>query len=68
MGVSRTAPGRGAWVCADTPVCLERAARRGVLERAFRRPLAPNATGALGTATASQGAARPPPESGLLSR
>ena len=32
----RARPGRGAWLCADSPACLQRAARRGVLPRALR--------------------------------
>ena len=37
--VSRTAPGRGAWLCAGSPGCLREAARRRAFERAFRRPV-----------------------------
>jgi predicted RNA-binding protein YlxR (DUF448 family) len=32
----RALPGRGAWLCADSPACLQRAARRGALSRALR--------------------------------
>ncbi|MFL6204156.1 MAG: YlxR family protein [Acidimicrobiales bacterium] len=32
----RTLPGRGAWLCAASPACLQRAARRGALSRALR--------------------------------
>jgi predicted RNA-binding protein YlxR (DUF448 family) len=30
-------PGRGAWVCAGSPDCVERALRRATLARALRR-------------------------------
>jgi predicted RNA-binding protein YlxR (DUF448 family) len=32
----RTRPGRGAWLCADSPVCLQLAVRRRALPRALR--------------------------------
>ncbi|MCE2524709.1 MAG: YlxR family protein [Acidimicrobiia bacterium] len=35
----RTLPGRGAWICASEPACLQRAATPGRLRRAFRREL-----------------------------
>ncbi|MBL6759890.1 MAG: YlxR family protein [Ilumatobacteraceae bacterium] len=38
VGVSRTAPGRGAWICG--PECLEAARRSRGFERAWRRELA----------------------------
>jgi predicted RNA-binding protein YlxR (DUF448 family) len=34
--IGRSLPGRGAWLCADSPACLQRAARRGALSRAMR--------------------------------
>jgi len=37
VGVSRTAPGRGAWICG--PECLEAARRSRGFERAWRREL-----------------------------
>ncbi len=37
LGVGTTAPGRGAWVCAASSGCLERALARGSLARALRR-------------------------------
>ena len=37
LRVGRTEPGRGAWLCAGSPACLERATRRGALSRALRR-------------------------------
>jgi uncharacterized protein len=35
--VSRTAPGRGAWLCRGSLTCLERAVKRDAFRRAFRR-------------------------------
>lgn len=40
-------PGRGAWLCAGGPACFDRAARRGALARALRRPLSDAELGAL---------------------
>ena len=37
LGVGRTLPGRGAWVCAGDEGCLRRAASPERLRRAFRR-------------------------------
>ncbi|MET0903370.1 MAG: YlxR family protein [Acidimicrobiales bacterium] len=34
--ISRTRPGRGAWLCAGSSACLQAAARRGALSRALR--------------------------------
>ncbi|MFM7059569.1 MAG: YlxR family protein [Actinomycetes bacterium] len=39
LRVGRTEPGRGAWLCAGSPACLERATRRGALPRALRRDI-----------------------------
>jgi predicted RNA-binding protein YlxR (DUF448 family) len=36
LAVGRTLAGRGAWLCQDTPDCLDLAARRGGFARAFR--------------------------------
>ena len=36
LAVGRTLPGRGAWLCRDSPTCLDLATRRGGLDRAFR--------------------------------
>jgi len=43
--VSRTAPGRGAWLCSAN--CLETAIRRRQLERAWRQPVAQDTLDAL---------------------
>ncbi len=37
--ISRTAPGRGAWLCDPPQDCLATAARRHAFTRAFRRPV-----------------------------
>jgi predicted RNA-binding protein YlxR (DUF448 family) len=37
--INRTAPGRGAWLCAPLGECLEIALRRRGFERAWRRPV-----------------------------
>ncbi|MCX6519095.1 MAG: YlxR family protein [Actinobacteria bacterium] len=42
--ISRTAPGRGAWLCTkDTPGCFTAAVKRRGFERAWRRPIGPGA-------------------------
>jgi predicted RNA-binding protein YlxR (DUF448 family) len=38
--VSRTLPGRGAWVCRASPSCFATARTKRSFERALRRPLA----------------------------
>jgi len=43
--VSRTAPGRGAWLC--SPACLPTAKRKRAFERAWRRPFGDGALEAL---------------------
>ena len=35
----RSLPGRGAWLCAGTPPCLDRAVKRKALSRALRAPI-----------------------------
>ena len=45
--VDRAAPGRGAWLCAGQPACLEAAERRKAFDRAFRAPVAPAAVARL---------------------
>jgi hypothetical protein len=39
LGVDRTAPGRGAWLCADV-ACLDAATRRRAFDRALRTQIA----------------------------
>ena len=36
LAVGRRLPGRGAWLCRDSPQCLDRAAREGGFARSFR--------------------------------
>jgi predicted RNA-binding protein YlxR (DUF448 family) len=45
--VGRTAPGRGAWLCAGDPGCFVLAAKRKAFARALRRPVAEAAMTAL---------------------
>jgi predicted RNA-binding protein YlxR (DUF448 family) len=48
LAVSRSHPGRGAWLCRDAPSCLRLAARRNAFERALRAPVDEEAIHALG--------------------
>ena len=41
--VGRGTRGRGAWLCAGSPRCLEQAIRRGAFERALRKQVEPSA-------------------------
>jgi predicted RNA-binding protein YlxR (DUF448 family) len=43
VAVGRTLPGRGAWLCAGSEDCLERAVKRSALGRALRAPVAVDA-------------------------
>lgn len=43
--VSRTAPGRGAWLCSSA--CLDTAIRRRAFDRAWRQPVTPDLLDAL---------------------
>ncbi|MDQ3354785.1 MAG: YlxR family protein [Actinomycetota bacterium] len=43
LGVGRTLLGRGAWVCTDSPDCIEQAERRNAFTRALRGPIEPGA-------------------------
>jgi predicted RNA-binding protein YlxR (DUF448 family) len=45
--VSRTAPGRGAWLCKGSPSCVDLAERRRAFDRAFRTKVDPEAVAAL---------------------
>ena len=36
LAVGRMHPGRGAWLCRDSPVCVEQAVKRKAFDRAFR--------------------------------
>jgi predicted RNA-binding protein YlxR (DUF448 family) len=39
LEVGRTLPGRGAWLCAGSPACIEAAQRRRAFDRALRGPV-----------------------------
>ena len=39
LGIGRTLPGRGAWLCAGSASCFDLALRRKAFDRAFRAPL-----------------------------
>jgi len=43
VAVGRTLAGRGAWLCADRPACIDLAARKDSLGRALRTRLDPAA-------------------------
>ena len=45
--ISRTAPGRGAWLCAGSVPCLEQAVRRRAFDRALRTAVGSGAIEAL---------------------
>jgi hypothetical protein len=45
--IGRTLPGRGAWICAAAPGCVEKAAKRNAFAKALRVPVAPAAVLAL---------------------
>jgi predicted RNA-binding protein YlxR (DUF448 family) len=46
--VDRSGPGRGAWLCIAAQDCFELARRRKAFERAWRRPVGPEALAELG--------------------
>ncbi len=45
--IGRGLPGRGAWICADAPGCVQKAAKRNAFAKALRVPVAPAAVLAL---------------------
>ncbi len=47
LRVGRTLPGRGAWLCAESPRCVQQAARRNAFSRALRAPVSPDVVLAL---------------------
>jgi len=47
LGVGRHLPGRGAWLCGDTPACAAVAARRGAFSRALRAAVSEEAVATL---------------------
>jgi len=46
--VDRSGPGRGAWLCIPAQECFHLALRRKAFERAWRRPVGPDALVELG--------------------
>jgi predicted RNA-binding protein YlxR (DUF448 family) len=47
IDVGRHLPGRGAWLCADSPGCFERAVRRRAFDRTLRTTASTEAIAAL---------------------
>ncbi len=45
--MGRSLPGRGVWLCADSPRCVELAERRRAFARMLRAPVAPAAVATL---------------------
>ncbi|MDQ3680695.1 MAG: YlxR family protein [Actinomycetota bacterium] len=56
--VGRSLPGRGAWLCAGSPACVDLAERRSAFSRALRAPVSPDAISTL--RITMSGAAGPP--------
>lgn len=54
MAVSRTAPGRGAWLCAGAPACVALAGRRKAFSRALRAEIRADAIDGLQTTLADR--------------
>jgi predicted RNA-binding protein YlxR (DUF448 family) len=55
LATGRNLPGRGAWLCAGSPACLEVAARRKAFDRALRTTVSPLAVDDLRTTLAGRG-------------
>ncbi|MGH9070176.1 MAG: YlxR family protein [Acidimicrobiales bacterium] len=43
LEVGRCLPGRGAWLCAGSPTCVDLAERRSAFSRSLRGPVEPSA-------------------------
>jgi len=54
LAVGRTLPGRGAWLCADSPECAAVAGKRRAFGRALRGQVKPAAIAALRTELAER--------------
>ncbi|MGH9225859.1 MAG: YlxR family protein [Acidimicrobiales bacterium] len=52
--VGRHLPGRGAWLCQDSPRCVELAGRRKAFSRALRTDIRPDAAAALQSSAADR--------------
>jgi predicted RNA-binding protein YlxR (DUF448 family) len=55
LATGRTLPGRGAWLCAGSPACVDAAARRKAFERALRTSVHTEAVDDLKTELARRG-------------
>jgi predicted RNA-binding protein YlxR (DUF448 family) len=55
LATGRTRPGRGAWLCAGSPACVEAAGRRKAFDRALRAPIHSQAVEDLKTNLARRG-------------
>jgi predicted RNA-binding protein YlxR (DUF448 family) len=55
LATGRTLPGRGAWLCAGSPACIEAAERRKAFERALRTTVRSEAVDDLKTELAPRG-------------
>ena len=55
LATGRTLPGRGAWLCAGSPACIDAAERRKAFERALRTTIHSRAVDDLKTMLASRG-------------
>ena len=55
LATGRTLPGRGAWVCAGSPACIDAAERRKGFDRALRTTVHTHAVDDLKTSLAPRG-------------
>lgn len=55
LAEGRSRPGRGAWLCAGSVVCIDAASRRRAFSRALRTEIEPDAVSSLRAAVASRG-------------
>ena len=55
LAAGRTLPGRGAWLCAGSPACIEAAGRRKAFDRALRTSVHSEAVDELKTSLAERG-------------
>ncbi len=55
LEVGRTLPGRGAWVCAGSPACVDAAERRKAFDRALRTTVHGHAVDEVRTIVAERG-------------
>ena len=55
LATGRTLPGRGAWLCAGSPACIEAAVLRKAFDRALRTSVHSEAVDELKTSLAPRG-------------